>query len=165
DKYNMPYLRDYIMDYTCLADVAETSASWGNLEHLYDSTVEKMNKLFTEQNTKGYLGCHLSHSYQDGACLYFTYAVKQTPGKEMEQYYQYKKFITDCFVSSGGTLSHHHAVGYEHLPWLKHELGPFNSNLLSKVKTQLDPANIFNPGSLDPERVHPFIKAYDSIAD
>lgn len=160
DKYNMPYLRDYIMDYTCLADVAETSASWGQLETLYDTTVAKMNQLFQDQNTKGYLGCHLSHSYEDGACLYFTYAVKQTKGNELEQYYKYKRFITDCFVSTGGTLSHHHAVGCEHLPWLKQELGEFNSNLLKKVKNQLDPANIFSPGSLDTEREHPFIPQY-----
>jgi alkyldihydroxyacetonephosphate synthase len=160
DKYNMPYLRDYIMDYTCLADVAETSASWGNLEKLYDTTVEKMTKLFADNKTKGYIGCHLSHSYEDGACLYFTYAVKQTKGKELEQYYAYKKFITNCFVTTGGTLSHHHAVGYEHLPWLKHELGEFNSELLKKVKNQLDPANIFSPGSLDTERVHPFMETY-----
>ncbi len=160
DKYNMPYLRDYIMDYGCLADVAETSASWANLETLYDTTIQKMNKLFSEQNVKGYIGCHLSHSYEDGACLYFTYAVKQSAENKLQQYYGYKKFITDCFVSTGGTLSHHHAVGYEHLPWLKNELGDFNSNLLKGIKTQFDPDNLFNPGALDTEREHEFIESY-----
>ncbi|MEO8441907.1 MAG: hypothetical protein ABI547_05430, partial [Betaproteobacteria bacterium] len=28
DKFNIPYLRDYVMDYGCMADVAETSALW-----------------------------------------------------------------------------------------------------------------------------------------
>lgn len=159
DKYNMPYLRDYIMDYNCLADVAETSTSWGNLSVLYDRTVETMMDLFKAQNVQGYIGCHLSHSYEDGACLYFTFATKQVPGKELEQYYAYKKAITDTFVANGGTLSHHHAVGYEHLPWLRGELGEFNSGLLKKIKLGFDPHGLFNPGALDPDRKHEFIEA------
>ena len=43
-----------------------------------------------EQGGNGYVGCHVSHTYKTGACLYFTYAAKQLPGKELEQYYKYK---------------------------------------------------------------------------
>ena len=32
DKFNIPYLRDYVMDYAVMCDVSETSATWANMD-------------------------------------------------------------------------------------------------------------------------------------
>jgi len=150
DKFNIPYLRDYIMDYGCMADVAETSALWSNVLPLYAGTVEAIKARFAREDGTGYIGCHISHTYQTGACLYFTFAARQPKGKELEHYYEYKRLITDTILRLGGTLSHHHAVGIEHRPWVTQELSPAGLQALQALKTSLDPKRILNPGKLLP---------------
>jgi len=153
DKFNIPYLRDYMMDYAVMVDVAETAAVWSKLLNVYHKTIDEMKKRFSEDANgtgKGYIGCHISHTYQTGACLYFTYATKQIPNKEMEQYYGYKKLITDTFLKNGATLTHHHAVGYEHSPWMETEVSATGLRALKAVKEELDPKNICNPGKVLP---------------
>jgi alkyldihydroxyacetonephosphate synthase len=155
DKFNIPYLRDYVMDYGCMADVAETSALWSKVLPLYAGTVEAVKARFGQDDGTGYIGCHISHTYKTGACLYFTFAARQRKGNELEHYYGYKRLITDTIMSLGGTLSHHHAVGTEHRPWMKLEVSPAGLQALHALKTSLDPEYVLNPGKLLPERGAP----------
>lgn len=152
DKFNVPYLRDYVMDYSCTADVAETAATWSNVLPLYHNTITAVKAQFAKDRGHGYVGCHISHTYKTGACLYFTWAVTQVPGKELEQYYTYKKLVTNTFMKSGGTLSHHHAIGYEHLPWMEEEVSRTGLTALRGLKSTLDPKGILNPGKLIPDQ-------------
>ena len=69
----------------------------------------------------------------------------------MEQYYTYKKLVTETFMKSGGTLSHHHAIGYEHLPWMEEEISKTGVHALRALKASLDPKAILNPGKLIPD--------------
>jgi alkyldihydroxyacetonephosphate synthase len=151
DKFNIPYLRDYIMDYGCMADVAETSTVWSKVLPLYTGTVEAVKARFREEDGTGYIGCHISHTYKTGACLYFTFAARQPKGRELEHYYEYKRLITDTILRLGGTLSHHHAVGIEHRPWMDQEVSPAGLQALQALKTALDPKGVLNPGKLLPE--------------
>lgn len=153
DKFNMPYLRDFVMDRAVMCDVAETSALWSGVLPLYNEAIKAMkDKFATEPAKGGFIGCHVSHTYETGCSLYFTYAATQQTGRELEQYYEYKKLITDTFVANGGTLSHHHAVGYEHRPWMEQEQSPTGIEALRAIKDRLDPKGILNPGKLIPER-------------
>ena len=122
DKYFIPYLRDYVMDYGCICDVAESTFTWQQLEMIYPLVKSEMEKEFKKLGVSGYLGCHLSHTYATGACLYFTFACSGT-GMEnpLASYYQLKRRITDLFVDNGASISHHHAVGIEHRPWIEKE--------------------------------------------
>jgi alkyldihydroxyacetonephosphate synthase len=151
DKFNLPYLRDYIMDRGVMCDVAETSTTWSNLLPLYRAVTGAMSARFEEaEGGKGLIGCHISHTYPNGACLYFTYCAKQIPGDELAQYRAYKTLVTDTILRHGGTLSHHHAVGYEHLPWIADEISATGVRALSALKASLDPTGIMNPGKLIP---------------
>jgi alkyldihydroxyacetonephosphate synthase len=151
DKFNIPYLRDYIMDYGCMADVAETSTLWSKVLPLYSATVEAVKARFRQEDGTGFIGCHISHTYQTGACLYFTFAARQPKGRELEHYYSYKRLVTDTIMSLGATLSHHHAVGIEHRPWMTQEVSPAGLHALRSLKASLDPGGILNPGKLLPE--------------
>jgi alkyldihydroxyacetonephosphate synthase len=151
DKFNVPYLRDYIMDYGCMADVAETSTVWSKVLPLYTGTVEAVKARFRAEDGTGYIGCHISHTYKTGACLYFTFAARQPEGRELEHYYEYKRLVTDAILRLGGTLSHHHAVGIEHRPWMNQEVSPAGLQALQALKTSLDPKRVLNPGKLLPE--------------
>jgi alkyldihydroxyacetonephosphate synthase len=151
DKFNIPYLRDYIMDYGCMADVAETSTLWSNVLPLYTATIAAVKARFRQEDGTGFIGCHISHTYETGACLYFTFAARQPGGGELEHYYGYKRLVTDTIMSLGGTLSHHHAVGTEHRPWMKQEISPAGLQALRALKASLDPKGVLNPGKLLPE--------------
>ena len=151
DKFNIPYLRDYIMDYGCMADVAETSAVWSKVLPLYTGTIAAVKARFQQEDGTGYIGCHISHTYKTGACLYFTFAARQPKGNELEHYHAYKRLVTDAILRLGGTLSHHHAVGTEHQPWIIEELSPTALQALQALKTSLDPKRVLNPGKLLPE--------------
>ncbi len=150
DKFNLPYLRDYVMDRRCMVDVAETATVWSNVMNLHDTVCAAMMKKFEAEGTPGFIGCHISHTYSPGACLYFTYACRQQPGRELEQYYSFKKFITELFLANGATLTHHHAVGTEHRPWMEREVSKTGLQALRALKSSLDPDSLMNPGKLIP---------------
>jgi alkyldihydroxyacetonephosphate synthase len=51
-------------------------------------------------------------------------------------------------LEHGGTVSHHHAVGRDHAPWLEAEIGATGLATLRAAKAQLDPQGVMNPGVL-----------------
>ena len=53
-------------------------------------------------------------------------------------------------MAGGGTLTHHHAIGTEHRPWLAAEDGELGVELLRALAQRCDPAGIMNPGKLLP---------------
>jgi alkyldihydroxyacetonephosphate synthase len=155
-KYDFPYLRDYVMDRNIMADVSETSTVWSNLLPLYYSTIDSINKAMNQTVKNGFLGCHISHTYHTGASLYFTFGCQQIPGYELEQYLSIKKAAEDAFIKGGATLSHHHAVGFEHMPWIKDDISETGIRAVRGLKNSLDPNNIMNPDKIIPSIEKPF---------
>lgn len=147
-KYDFPYLRDFLLDRGVMADVSETATFWSRLLPLYDSASRAIQTAIDAQGTPGMVGCHISHTYHSGASLYFTFGFRATPGREMEEYLNVKKAAEDAFLTAGATLSHHHAVGYEHLPWLERDLSPAGLTAVEALKNGLDPSGVMNPGKL-----------------
>ncbi len=150
-KFDTPYIRDFLLDRGGLADVSETSAPWAELEALYDGTMAAANKAFAELGVKGWIMCHLSHSYHSGACLYFTFAFSETPGEDgLAQYDVVKRAIQTAFMDHGATLSHHHAVGVEHSAWLAEDISPAGVEMIRALFDGVDPGNNLNPGKIIP---------------
>lgn len=148
-KFDAPYIRDYLLDRGALADVSETAAPWSILAGLYDGVVASARSSFATLGVKGFLMCHMAHSYHSGACLYFTFAFKPAPGREpLEQYDTVKSAIQQEFVSKGATLSHHHAVGTEHARWLADDVSPVGVSMVSALFEGLDPGHNLNPGKI-----------------
>ena len=52
------------------------SAPWSALPAVYDGVMAAARGAFDELGVRGYVMCHLSHSYHAGACLYFTFALQ-----------------------------------------------------------------------------------------
>jgi alkyldihydroxyacetonephosphate synthase len=95
--------------------------------------------------------CHVSHLYRSGASLYFTFIAAQEQGAELDQWRAAKTAACDAIVSNGGTLTHHHAVGHDHTPWMQAEVGETGLEVLRAAKERLDPRGIMNPGKLLPD--------------
>ena len=95
--------------------------------------------------------CHLSHAYADGASLYFTFLARASAGDELEQWRAVKTAACDAIVEAGGTITHHHGVGRDHLPYMRREIGELGVEALRAAKDRFDPAGIMNPGKLIPD--------------
>ena len=149
-KFDFPHLRDYVMDRSIMADVSETATTWDNMRTLHESGLADVEQAIKDTGVDAWVGCHLSHSYRTGASLYFTFGCLQREGREIEQYLYVKKAAEDAFMKNGGTLSHHHAVGTEHLPWVEEDLSPTGLKAVKALKAGLDPNDIMNPGKIIP---------------
>jgi alkyldihydroxyacetonephosphate synthase len=148
-KFDTPYIRDYLLDRGALADVSETAAPWSVLPGLYDDVVAAARGAFGALGVRGYVMCHLSHSYHAGACLYFTFALKPSGRREpVEEYDAVKSSIQQTFVDAGATLSHHHAVGTEHARWLEEDISAPGVTMLRALFDGVDPGANLNPGKI-----------------
>jgi alkyldihydroxyacetonephosphate synthase len=151
ERFALPYLRDVLLDRGVMTDTLETATTWDKLETLYSSLKAAIASAIETSGVQPWVMAHVSHCYPQGASLYFTFLAKQTPGREIEQWLAIKKAATDCIMQNGGTLSHHHGVGYEHAPWLEAEDTAPGVAALRAVKRSLDPPGIMNPGKLFPK--------------
>ena len=149
-KYDFPHVRDYLMDRGVMGDVSETSTTWDNLLNLYSKTLSNIDQAIRNTGVDPWVGCHISHNYHTGASLYFTFGCRQIEGRELEQYLYIKKAAEDSFMENGGTVSHHHAVGTEHLPWIEEDLSPAGVKAVKAIKDGLDPNGVMNPGKVIP---------------
>lgn len=161
-RFMMPYLRDPMMDRGVAVETLETSTRWSNLLPLYrdiDAAIrEAVAANAADPRARAIVMCHVSHAYEDGASLYFTMVFPQklgdTPAATLEaagaQWMAIKRAATDAMVQGGGTVSHHHGVGTDHVPWMATEKGPIGLAALEAVKHSLDPAGAMNPGKLLP---------------
>jgi alkyldihydroxyacetonephosphate synthase len=148
-KFDTPYIRDYLLDRGVLADVSETAAPWGALPGLHAAVTGAARAAFARLGVRGYVMCHLSHSYHAGACLYFTFAITPSGARdELEEYGVVKSAIQQAFVDNGGTLSHHHAVGTEHAEWLEQDISPPGIGMLRALFHGTDPGANLNPGKI-----------------
>ena len=148
-KFDTPYIRDFLLDRGALADVSETAAPWSRLSTLYANVIASADGAFDELGVRGYIMCHLSHSYHAGACLYFTFAFKPSPqGDGLREYDLVKSAIQQAFIDSGATLSHHHAVGTEHARWLEEDISAPGVAMLRALFTGVDPGANLNPGKI-----------------
>jgi alkyldihydroxyacetonephosphate synthase len=147
-KFDTPYIRDFLLDRGAIADVSDTAAQWSKLMPLYTNVMAAAEKAFAQVGVAGWIMCHLSHSYYSGACLYFTFGFKHDGVDPLGQYERVKNAIQQAFVDSGGTLSHHHAVGTEHAAWLEQDISSPGIHMIDGLLTSMDPGRNFNPGKI-----------------
>ena len=149
-RYAGPYLRDALLDRAVMAETLETAAPWSGLMRLYAAVGDAIRASLEARGTPGLVMCHISHLYPDGASLYYTFIAAQQEGEELEQWRAVKSAACDAIVDNGGTLTHHHAIGRDHAPWMPREIGETALEALRAVKQRVDPAGILNPGKLLP---------------
>ena len=123
------------MGYTL--DTIEMGVKWTRLYGLYVDVVESLEKL---KGVSG-VGAHVSHLYDQGACIYFTVIFE--PNKEV--YWKIWEALAKVTGTHDATLSHHHGVGILKRAYAKDEV---QTKLLEKIKQATDPKNILGPNRL-----------------
>jgi alkyldihydroxyacetonephosphate synthase len=126
-----------------VVDTMEVAGRWRDLPGIYESTTEAL------LGVPGTIAAsaHQSHSYSDGACLYFTFAGQV----EAEERTGYHARLWDAgqraALAAGAALSHHHGVGLARDRYVAGALGPAFA-VLASLKAALDPNGILNPSKL-----------------
>jgi alkyldihydroxyacetonephosphate synthase len=150
-RFQGPYLRDKLMNGGLLVETLETAATWTALPTVYDAVRRALRESLTRAGRRPLLMSHVSHGYPTGASLYVTAIADRDDDLPIQQWLTAKRAATDALLGAGGTLTHHHAVGADHRPWMEREIGALGVEVLRAVKQRLDPQNICNPGVLLPE--------------
>jgi alkyldihydroxyacetonephosphate synthase len=126
-----------------VVDTMEVAGRWRDLPAVYEATLDAVLRV---DGTIA-ASAHQSHSYPDGACLYFTFAGQV----DADQRTAYHSSLWDAgqraALAAGATLSHHHGVGLARSRFVAGALGPAFEVLVA-TKHALDPNGILNPGKL-----------------
>jgi alkyldihydroxyacetonephosphate synthase len=126
-----------------VVDTMEVAAPWSRVGALFDEVRTAMMTVpYARVAT-----CHLSHSYQDGACLYFTFAATPPTEQIESTYVALWDAGQRAALDAGGNLSHHHGVGLNRGRFMAEALGSAHDTLIA-IKSALDPNGILNPGKL-----------------
>ncbi len=154
-RFSAPYLRDDMLGLGAMVETLETATTWSNLHGLYGAVRAALTEALASRGTPPLVICHVSHLYRSGASLYFTFLARQERGAELDQWRAAKRAAGDAILANGGTITHHHAVGTDHAPWMTREVGDLGIDVLRAVKERLDPRGVMNPGKLLEEPARP----------
>ena len=149
-RFEGPHLRDALMDAGYLVETVETATTWADLPGLHDVVHSALVEALGPPPGP-YVMSHVSHVYETGASLYTTVIAVADQSDPEGQWGRAKRAVTDAMSAHGATITHHHAVGRDHAPWLEQEIGPLGIEVLRSVKARVDPNAVMNPGALLPE--------------
>ncbi len=147
-RYSAPYLRDELLTHGVMVETLETATRWSNVNRLHGEVARAIAGALEARGTPGLVMCHVSHLYETGASLYFTFLAARAREDEIGQWRTVKEAASRAISAGGGTITHHHAVGRDHAPWMREEVGGTGVAALQALKSELDPDAIMNPGKL-----------------
>lgn len=151
-KYDLPFVRDFALQHKMWADVFETSVVYSEAIALWRAVKAEVRAVWKEKGQVGWIGCHAAHQYRFGCCLYFTFAGQQKDERDLETFLEIKQRATEAMLRHRGNLTHHHGIGYEHVPWMERYLGTPAMEMLLAFKAVVDPNDNCNPHKLLPVR-------------
>ncbi len=149
--FDAPYHRDVLISLGVIVDTFETACTWDRFADLRAGVGAAVNEAMQALCGGGVLTCRLTHVYPDGPAPYFTFLAPGHPDTALTQWAAIKDAASRAVVEFGGTITHHHAVGRLHRPYLEAEHPPLFTSALRSVKQAWDPSGIMNPGALLPE--------------
>jgi len=126
-----------------VVDTMEVAAPWAALPGLFNAVTSALRAVAHCRVAS----CHLSHSYVDGACLYFTFAATPPSDQVDATYMALWDAAQFAALGAGSNLSHHHGIGINRGRFMAAALGEA-FDVLQQIKDALDPQGILNPGKL-----------------
>ena len=131
------------MDLGLRADTLETSVNWERLINLWYTA-----RAYIKNRPHTICMIHLSHVYENGANLYFTFISPMAAENEPSDFAEFHSGLVRVILDNGGSLSHHHGIGRLLGPWMQEEVGPTAMGMLRAIKRHLDPSGVMNPGGI-----------------
>lgn len=149
-RFRSAELRDSLWDAGYALDTLETAADWSTLPDLAAALGRTLRHGLDGRGERVHAFTHLSHLYGDGSSVYVTYVFRRAADADetLDRWRALKSAASAAIVADGGTISHQHGVGRDHLPYLAAEKGDLGMAILHDVARRMDPAGTMNPGVL-----------------
>ncbi len=144
----MPYQRDALARRSMIVETFETACTWDGFPALHAAVLDAARTALHEVCGTGVITCRFTHVYPDGPAPYFGIYAPGRWGSTVEQWDEIKAAVSEAIAGSGGTITHHHAVGRDHRPWYDRQRPDPFADALRAAKAALDPAGVCNPGVL-----------------
>ncbi|HET6816504.1 MAG TPA: FAD-binding oxidoreductase [Mycobacteriales bacterium] len=145
-----PYVREQLVLLGLLVETFETAITWDRFDEFVLRVTEATEGALRAVCGGGRVTCRLTHVYADGAAPYFTVMAPARRGSELAQWHEVKAAASEAILSAGGTITHHHAVGRDHVQWYVDQRPDPFAQAFAAAKAALDPAGVLNPGVLLP---------------
>jgi len=143
-----PYQRNLTAGMGIVGDTFETSITWDRWPQFDANVRAAVTAALQRVCGGGSLSCRFTHVYTDGPAPYYTFQGLGRQGGEVEMWRELKQAASDAVIANGGTITHHHAVGRDHMPWYRRQRPDLFHAALKAAKQALDPNGILNPGIL-----------------
>jgi alkyldihydroxyacetonephosphate synthase len=144
-----PYTRDALVALGIVNETFETACTWDAFPALYDNVTKAVLAAADAVDAgPATITCRFTHVYPDGPAPYFTVLALGREPNQLEQWSAIKEAAGAALMASGGTITHHHAVGRDHRPWYDRQRPEPFAAALRAAKRAVDPAAILNPGVL-----------------
>ena len=144
-----PFVREVLIAHGLIVDAVETAVTWDRLPDFHrvvrDSIADAIRRA---TGAPGHVTCRFTHVYADGPAPYFTFHARAPEGGAIQAWREIKTAASEALLAAGGTITHHHAVGRDHMPWYTRQRPALFGSALAAAKKELDPAGILNPGVL-----------------
>lgn len=154
-RFQTPYLRNTLWEKGYALDTLETAVPWRSISETASRVKTSLEVAGVQMGKELLVFSHVSSIYRDGASLYITYIFRQQvdPDETLHCWQVLKKSASRAILDQGGTISHQHGVGRDHLPYIEQEKGHLGLAILNSIGKTCDPNGILNPGVLfEPEK-------------
>jgi len=141
-----PYMRDALVGLGMISETFETAVTWDRFEAFHAGVIEAVHGELQRRCGGGSVTYRFTHVYPDGPAPYFTIMAPSSPERQLEDWDAIKAVASDALIRLGGTITHHHAVGRDHMPWYQQQRPPLFGRALAAARRELDPAGVMNPG-------------------
>lgn len=157
-RFRTPYLRNTLWEMGYAIDTLETATAWSDIPAIVEAVDSALRIGLADVGERVHVFTHLSHLYPYGSSIYTTYLFRiassgdrQADAAEtLRRWQALKHAASQVILAHGGTISHQHGVGTDHLPYLDQEKGPLGMAALHVLTSSFDPQGIMNPGKLLP---------------
>ena len=104
----------------CMTETFETAIPWDRFEDFHGHVTGAVADAVKRVCGAGQVACRFTHVYPDGPAPYYSVMAPGRRGGELEQWDEIKAAaMRGRGGRNGGTVTHHHAVGRDHRPWLR----------------------------------------------
>jgi alkyldihydroxyacetonephosphate synthase len=149
-RFSVPYLRNTLWERGYALDTLETAVLWSEVQAATADIKKTISEASTRENRPVLVFSHISHVYPDGASIYVTYIYPcaEDPNETLEHWRVLKTAASETILAHGGTISHQHGVGRDHIPFLQKEKGEVGVSAIKALCEAFDPPGILNQGIL-----------------
>jgi len=151
-RFRTPYLRNTLWEMGYALDTLETATTWSGIGAMVTAIESALRSGLESEGERVLAFSHLSHTYASGSNVYITFLYRLPedgdPDTTLRRWHVLKGAASEAILRNGGTITHQHGIGTDHLPYIGREKGPLGEGALLDLCRRFDPGGLMNPGKL-----------------